>query len=101
MLNYHYLVCIVLVGGGYLQQSANSLAIDKSQATSNSIPHLTSEAQAAATPTTTSTKITTDKPQLERKDQHDPALVEADNRRPIWNLAHMVNSIKELDYRLR
>lgn len=24
-----------------------------------------------------------------------------DPRRPIWNLAHMVNSIKELDYRLR
>lgn len=24
-----------------------------------------------------------------------------DSRRPIWNLAHMVNSIKELDYRLR
>lgn len=24
-----------------------------------------------------------------------------DNRRPIWNLAHMVNSIKELDYRLK
>lgn len=23
-----------------------------------------------------------------------------DSRRPIWNLAHMVNSIKELDYRL-
>lgn len=24
-----------------------------------------------------------------------------DFRRPIWNLAHMVNSIKELEYRLR
>lgn len=23
-----------------------------------------------------------------------------DTRRPIWNMAHMVNSIKELDYRL-
>lgn len=24
-----------------------------------------------------------------------------DSRRPVWNVAHMVNSIKELDYRLK
>lgn len=32
--------------------------------------------------------------------QPEPASHRIDSRRPVWNLAHMVNSIKELDYRL-
>lgn len=46
---------------------------------------------ASKTTTTTTTTTTTAKPQS----------ISFDPRRPIWNLAHMVNSIKELDYRLR
>lgn len=89
------IVCIVLCFA--LQQVADSLAIDsKSQATSNSIPQTVTTTASTATTSVQQQVSTTIEPPPR---QHNDYLPE-DNRRPIWNLAHMVNSIKELDYRL-
>lgn len=38
--------------------------------------------------------------QIDSRLKPDITSVRQDNRRPIWALAHMVNSIKELEYRL-
>lgn len=70
----------------------NSYAIDQSQSGSNSLLQ-----QKPQTP-----QILRD-PQLTSdvlpRRQPEP-MGRLDSRRPIWNIAHMVNSIKELDYRL-
>lgn len=60
----------------------DGLAIEKSQASQQSIEQ-----------TNVLTKTPSPLPQATQE-------IRSDTRRPIWNLAHMVNSIKELDYRL-
>lgn len=37
---------------------------------------------------------------INQQQHQTPTPLDTDDRRPIWNIAHMVNSIKELDYRL-
>lgn len=45
---------------------------------------------------TESMQLSARSPEVASEPQQRPA----DLRRPVWNMAHMVNSIKELDYRL-
>lgn len=69
------------------QQAIHCLAIDSEQIIS--INSMQSEIQSIS------------KIQNFNQEDHHKTRRTPDSRRPVWNLAHMVNSIKELDYRLR
>lgn len=77
-------------------QLANSYAIDQSHSDSNNLLQREPQTQARAHQNLQNPQL---KSGVLSRRQPEPT-GRSDSRRPIWNLAHMVNSIKELDYRL-
>lgn len=80
----------------WLRLVAYGLAIDQKPESSQSIESTPPSATKTIV-TTTVTNTGTLQPQVIPGSSFD---VGQDHRRPVWALAHMVNSIKELDYRL-
>jgi hypothetical protein len=80
------------------------LAIERSQVHVDARPAIDGSSSAPANrldSTAGSAKPTTGGVQPPAVSKPAAAATRGDSRRPIWALSHMVNSIKELDYRLK
>lgn len=92
-------VALVLIAAPLICSQSSGLSINQQEISSQSLVKSNAPVQqfdgaATAVPTATGESHNEARPQAAELVRHQ------DNRRPIWALAHMVNSIKELDYRL-